>query len=317
MPVHRFDHDRVAESTCVSHGLLDAPSETPRGRRDAGAFQRGCGLVLVPRHLGADQTRSGRHGCPDSPQVNSPAQLHKVPGIEACPRDVAPARDIDDGLRGHTETTLICHRPQLGHDPVGNVGRWATGGDQAVHQLDGDVGRPQTNRFVVERENDLVRPGGSRGACLATGGPCATGSLQLERHVLHDVAQPRSLGEPFRESSSLARPAAVLGEPREGLKEACCKPRDQVRRQLLEVADVDDHAHHGQARPRVRSVDDPLPQDMDSRVDGWQVRPPLGLELHCPWSGETDAKRSASGTASLGERATESRSSGGWQVFQG
>ena len=114
-------------------------------------------------------------------------------------------------------------------------------------------------------------PRTGRCAGLATGDPCATGPLQLERDVLHDMAHPRAFSDAARKSARHARPARVQRETRQRLEEASREPGDQVRRQSLEGADVDHQVNDGEARPPVRSMEGPFPQDLDSRFGRWQV----------------------------------------------
>ena len=90
--------------------------------------------------------------------------------------------------------------------------------------------------------------------------------LELERDVLGDVAGPGAVAEPRDEPAAPAERAGVVLEGRQQLDERLDEARDRVRRELLEHAEVDEHADDRLARPVVRAAQDARLEDAQRRL---------------------------------------------------
>jgi len=90
--------------------------------------------------------------------------------------------------------------------------------------------------------------------------------LQLERDVLGDVAGPRSLAQPGDEATPTAEAAGVILEARQEVDEGFGEARVQVRGEVLEDAEVDDHPDDRLPRPVVRAAKDPRLEDPKRRL---------------------------------------------------
>ena len=102
--------------------------------------------------------------------------------------------------------------------------------------------------------------------------------LQLDGDVLRDVAHPRALLEPRDEAAAPAERAGVVLQAGQQREERRVEARDGVGRELLEHAQVDEHADDRRARPelgprrtrvsRMRSVGCGVPLAVASAAGG-------------------------------------------------
>ena len=117
--------------------------------------------------------------------------------------------------------------------------------DQVVDQGDRHPAGLDPDVLLAELVDDVVLAvrAGRPGLAVADVGPGQV--LELERDVLGDVTGPRPLAQPGDEAAAPAERAGVVLERRQQLDEAVDEAGDLVRRELLEDAEVDEHA----ARP--------------------------------------------------------------------
>ena len=168
MPVHRLDHDGLAQGAPRVQCLRDAGGEPPPGRREAGPLERRGGLVLVAGHLGPDERCLGRHGRPDPAGMDAPAELDQVALVEPRPGDVAAIGNVDDRLGGQAEPSTSQECPQLRNRFLGGFRRRSVGVDQPVDQIDRCCAGGSSNRLVLVREDDVVDPFGAGAPRLAS-----------------------------------------------------------------------------------------------------------------------------------------------------
>src|SRR6185503_17670387 len=80
--------------------------------------------------------------------------------------------------------------------------------------------------------------------------------LDLDRHVLGDVTQPRPLGEALQKAACGSLRTMMFLQARQQLLELVAEARDVVRGALAEGPEVDPHPDAGPIGPEVRSVQD-------------------------------------------------------------
>ena len=111
----------------------------------------------------------------------------------------------------------------------------------------------------------LYWPFGPGGARLAVADVGAGEVLELERHVLGDVAGPRPVAQPGDEPAAPAQRTGVVLERRQERDERVVEPGQLVRRVLLEDAEVDEQADDRLAGPVVRAAQDARLEDPQGR----------------------------------------------------
>jgi len=110
-------------------------------------------------------------------------------------------------------------------------------------------------------------------ARLAEGDRRPRQALELDRHVLEDVAEPGSLVllHPPHEAAVLAVGAAVLGERRQRRQQPLAEAGKLRRRIALELAEVEAQADHRPAGVGVGTAIDPSLQDFHQAcISGWK-----------------------------------------------
>ena len=127
--------------------------------------------------------------------------------------------------------------------------------------------------FLAVLEDDVVPAVLAGAPRLAVADVGAGEVLELERDVLGDVADPGAVAEPGDEAAAPAERAGVVLEAREHLDERVHEARDLVARELLEDAEVDDHADDRLARPVVGAAEDAGLDDPEGRLGAGGRRP--------------------------------------------
>ena len=157
---------------------------------------------------------------------------------------------------------------------VGVVGR-----DEVVDERDRHPAGLEPDGLLAVLVDDVVlavlagRPG------LAVADVGAGEVLELERDVLGDVAHPGAVAQARDEAAAAAERAGVVLERRQQRDEGVGEARDRVRRELLEDAEVDEHADDRLARPVVRAAQDARLEDAEAwAAAGLQVPPAAGFE---------------------------------------
>src|SRR4051794_7932146 len=93
--------------------------------------------------------------------------------------------------------------------------------------------------------------------------------LQLERDVLGDMAEPRSAVEPLHEAAPAADRVAVLDQAGQGREQPLIEARYLVRRELLELAQIDEQPDHRPPRPPARAAHDARVEDLHRSRRPW------------------------------------------------
>lgn len=106
------------------------------------------------------------------------------------------------------------------------------------------------SRMVQGRDD----PGLTGGPRLASGDLRSDRALQLQRHVLYDMAHPRPRSEARLEPADPAHGTSVLVQPWHCRHEAIGEARDPLGRGRFKRTQVDAQMDHGQARPAVRPM---------------------------------------------------------------
>ena len=165
----------------------------------------------------------GRHGGPDPLLVDALAELDQRRGVQPEVRDVPADRLVDDRLGGRPERGPLAadDEPlQLRLEVELRIRL-----DQVVDQPDGQLAGGEPDRLVVVGVDHVVAaalaldlPG------LAAAHVVADRLLQLQGHVLGDVADPGALVQPLDEPAAPAAAAAVVCSPGSRSTSASAKP---------------------------------------------------------------------------------------------
>ena len=171
--------------------------------------------------------------------------------------------------------------------------RWVVRCHEVVDECDGDLAGLDADALLGILVDDVVLAVGTGRARLAVPGLGAGEGLQLERDVLRDMAHPRAFAESADEAAAATEGAGVLLERRHRRHQAVGEAGHQVRGEVLEDAEVDDHADDRLARPVVGAAH-------DARLDDAQLwarrrrRRRLGVRLghRSSVSGQLEARDS-------------------------
>ena len=193
-------------------------------------------------------------------------ELDERVAVEPEERDVAADRLVDERLGRRPERLPLGEPDEALHlgreieEELGVVRR-----DEVVDERDGHPAGLQPDRLLAVLEDAVVLPVRARGARLAVADVGAGQVLELERHVLGDVAHPGPVAEPGDEAAAPAERAGVVLERRQQRDERVGEVRQRVRRVLLEHAEVDEQADDRLARPVVRAAQDARLDDPQGR----------------------------------------------------
>jgi hypothetical protein len=245
--VERLHHHRIADPLRRRDRVV-LPLHQPLTRhRQPQVGQDPIGLLLVGGELDRDVRGAAGDGRLHPLLVTSVAQLDQALLVEPDPGDPPLLR------RAHQRHGARAQRPALGEAdelvPLGGeveVRRHRARGPELGRQQRVEQGEPEAARLepdvlLLVLIDDVILPGLAVRAGLAEGHRLAGDVLQLDRHVLEDVAHPGALvlDQPPDEAARLAVGAAVLVQPGErrdeGIGERLAQP---TRGPLLQLAQV-------------------------------------------------------------------------------
>ncbi|MNS98249.1 hypothetical protein D3C72_1326120 [compost metagenome] len=126
--------------------------------------------------------------------------------------------------------------------------------DRGHDQVAGGEQRGARHLLVPGPDDHLVDAPYGGLAGLAEAARHAGQVLQLKRHVLEDVAGPRTFLEPLQEAAALANAAAMLDQRREPGRQAFVEPRDLVGGEILQFADINPCLQHRPICPHIRAA---------------------------------------------------------------
>ena len=139
------------------------------------------------------------------------------------------------------------------------------GRHQVVDQADGHPAGLEPDLLLAVLVDAVVLADRSGGARLAVADVRAGKVLELERHVLGDVAGPGPVAQPGDEPAAPAERAGMVLERRQQRDEGVGEARQLARRVLLQDAQVDEQPDDGLARPVVRSTEHARLEDPQGR----------------------------------------------------
>ena len=247
--VARLDDDRHADLLGGRPGVGGVGDRPPLGHGDPRLGQERARELLVLRdRLGDGRGAVGLRG-PDAALLGADAEAHQRPVREAARGDAAVLGRPHDGARAGAELHLEEQSPEaldLRGEVEGLVGD--RGHDQPVgraHALHGE-------RLLLVRHDHLVDAGDRCLAGLAEADHDLAGQrLQLDRHVLEDVAHPGAGAQPLEEAAALADGAAVFDHRRQPRHDPLVEARQRVGGKLLQPAEIDDGFEHRDPGPLV------------------------------------------------------------------
>ncbi len=137
--------------------------------------------------------------------------------------------------------------------------------DQVVDQADGHPPGLQPDRLLLVLEDAVVLAVHAGRAGLAVADVGAGEVLELEGDVFGDVSGPGALHEPGDEAAAAAERAGVILEGRQEGDQRVAEAGDAVGRELLEVAEVDQHPDDRLAGPVVGAAQDARLEDAQGR----------------------------------------------------
>ena len=125
-----------------------------------------------------------------------------------------------------------------------------------MEQVQGQSTHCLANVLLHVLVDDSVDAGLVSRASAAKGRPIASDMLQLERHVLEHVSEPRALAfaQTTDEAAGLAVGTAVFVEPRQGAEKSMDKPFAQTAGgPLLELPQIQQESYHGEVGVEARA----------------------------------------------------------------
>src|SRR5207302_10626089 len=111
---------------------------------------------------------------------------------------------------------------------------------EGMDQPDGEVPRLHADPLLDVAVDHVVLPLRARASRLAAVDLRAGLALELERDVLRDVADPRSVPEPGDETPGAPQRARVVLQSGQQLQEPLVEPWERIARPVLERAEVDE-----------------------------------------------------------------------------
>ena len=206
------DVDRVlhgAHDVALRHGQADVPDHA-------------LGLVLVLRDFHGDGAGAIGHRRLDAAQVSSETQLHERAVVESPHGNAAAPSLLDDRRRRRAESYALVQSLEIVHQLCGverlTVDRGADDPRRLVHALDADG-------FLLVGHDDPPHPFVARRHDAAEAHVAPRERLQLERHVLEHVRQPRAFLQSFDESARTSPTARMLAQRRQRGEQALGESR--------------------------------------------------------------------------------------------
>jgi hypothetical protein len=266
--VEGLDHHGPADVIGILANRLELRGDGAPGNGDAVVLQHHLGQLLVAGRFGGDQAGAGGQAGLDLLLVAALPELHQVVVVQPDHGDAALAGLVDDGHGGGAQVVLVADVLDLGDDGVDvDVGGRLAGEDalEDPHRLLAGVDAGLLDPVL---EDHLVHTGILGRVALAEEGVHVGQPLELEGHVLGDVAQPGALPDHLEESPWYARCAFVLGEARQQLDEPVGEAGELAGEGVALVLQVQDHPDDGLLAPEIGSR-----QGAD--LDDLHGRPPL------------------------------------------
>ena len=153
------------------------------------------------------------------------AELHQVAIVQANARDAPIGSGIDDAGRAGANAQAVHHLGQLG-DVAGHVkGLVCDGGQNQIARTEQGLA---AHGFVACADHHFVNPPGPGFTGFAKTGLHAGSGLQLQRHMLEDVAGPGAFFQTLQKAATLAHAAAVFDQSRQPGHQALGKPGQGV-----------------------------------------------------------------------------------------
>ena len=119
------------------------------------------------------------------------------------------------------------------------------------------------HRFVAGADDDFVDTPRTRFAGFAKTGLHAGAGLQLQCHMLQDVARPSAFFQPLQEAAALAHAAAVLDQSGQPGRQALGEAGQGVGGAVFQVADVDQRFNDRTVSPDVGAAQRGHAQKLD------------------------------------------------------
>ena len=245
--VVRLHHHRVADPLRRGDGVVLPLHQPLAGNRQAEVGQQAIGLFLVGGELHRDVRRAGGDGGLDPLLEASVPELDQALLVEPDPGNPPLFR------RPHQRHGAGPQRAALGkadelvplrrevesrrNRPLGPE----RGREQRMEQGDPELSRLETDVLLLVLVNHMVMSRGALRPGLPEGHRLTRDVLQLDRHVLQDVAHPSAftLGEAPNKAARLAVGAPVLVQPRQRGDQRVGERRPQLpRRPLLQLTEI-------------------------------------------------------------------------------
>ena len=250
--VERLDDDRPAELLGDLDGLVLVAGDLAPGHGHAVVAEELLGQALVARDLDAEL--AGRRGDRrlDPLLVDARAEHDEGAVVQAEVRDAARRGDLHDRARRGPE------RPALAR-PLEPVDRGLeievdVEAGAVLDDVERELAGADADALLLHLVDEVVDAGRLRLARPAERDRDADLLLDLDRHVLGDVAEPGPLADALQEPAGRALRAVVLLEARQKLLKLLGEAADVARRAVAEGPEVDPHPDAGAVGPEVRSV---------------------------------------------------------------
>ena len=253
--VERLDHAREAEPLGDRDRPLLVVDHVRTRDRQARRIQEPIRQALVRRDIDPDRRGQRGHRRPDALLVDAVPELDERMAVEPDERDVAADRLVDERLGGRPERLLLGEPDEPLHlrGEVEEVVR-IVGCHEVVDQRHRHPARFEADRLLAVFVDAVVLTDRSRRARLAVPDVGPGQVLELERHVLGDVAHPRPVAQPGDEAAATTERTGVVLERRQQGDQRIGEVRDQVGRVLLQDAEVDEEPDDRLASPVIRSA---------------------------------------------------------------
>jgi hypothetical protein len=253
--VERLDDDRPAELRRDVDGVFLVLGHETLRHRHAVVAEESLRQVLVAGDLDTEVPRRRRDRGLDPLLVRAGPELHERLVVQAEVRDAARDRHVHDRLRGRPQRRLLAQTLQR-VEPLLEVDRREVVFGARLHEIEGELAGADRDALLLHLVDEVVDAALLRGARAAERHGDADPVLELDRHVLGDVADPRPLLHAREEAALTPLGALVLLEARQHAHQTVVEAVQLRRRLLLEAADVDPHPDARPVRPEVRAGKD-------------------------------------------------------------